>query len=199
MSVLHSHTTADYIEWDTMLTLIRKLYDDKKIRLSLLIGCGCFLGLRISDLLNLKWEQLLDCEIVVFNEKKTMKAKRIAINNGFRQHIIDCYTALDIKENSQFCFLNKYGKVISIQMINRQLKNINSMYGLNIQNLSSHSLRKTFGRRIIENAGNNPEMALIKLCEYFNHASPEITWQYLGLPAEDYAILFKELSYSSPK
>ena len=55
MSVLHSHTTADYIEWDTMLNLIRRLYKDNKYRLSLLIGCGCFFGLRVSDLRKLTW------------------------------------------------------------------------------------------------------------------------------------------------
>ena len=42
MSIKYSNTTADYIEWNTMLNLVRRLYKDKKYRLSLLIGCGCF-------------------------------------------------------------------------------------------------------------------------------------------------------------
>ena len=55
MSIKNSHVTSDYIEWDSMLSLVRKLYRDGEYRLSLLIGCGCFFGLRISDLLSLDW------------------------------------------------------------------------------------------------------------------------------------------------
>lgn len=60
MSLKHSYTTADYIEWDSMLTLVRRLYNDGEYRMSLLIGCGSFFGLRISDLLTLTWSMLLD-------------------------------------------------------------------------------------------------------------------------------------------
>ena len=46
MSLKNSYVTSDYIEWDTMLSLVRKLYRDKEYRMSLLIGCGSFFGLR---------------------------------------------------------------------------------------------------------------------------------------------------------
>ena len=59
MSAKHSFTTADYLPWDTMLTLVRKLFKDGNYRMSLLIACGSFFGLRISDLLTLTWEQVL--------------------------------------------------------------------------------------------------------------------------------------------
>lgn len=55
MSLKNSYVTSDYMEWDSMLSLVRKLYRDKEYRLSLLIGCGSFFGLRISDLLTLTW------------------------------------------------------------------------------------------------------------------------------------------------
>ena len=42
MSLKNSYVTSDYIEWDTMLSLVRKLYRDKEYRLSLLIGCGSY-------------------------------------------------------------------------------------------------------------------------------------------------------------
>ena len=59
MSLKNSYTTSDYLEWDSMLNLIRKLYRDGNTRMSLLLACGAFFGLRISDLLNLTWEQLV--------------------------------------------------------------------------------------------------------------------------------------------
>lgn len=42
MSHIHSITTADYLPWDTMLNLIRRLFRDGDYKMSLLIGCGSF-------------------------------------------------------------------------------------------------------------------------------------------------------------
>lgn len=49
----HEYRTSNALEWDTMLSLVRKLYRDGDYRMSLLIGCGAFFGLRISDTLSL--------------------------------------------------------------------------------------------------------------------------------------------------
>lgn len=76
MSLKNSYVTADYLEWDTMLSLVRKLYRDEKYRLSLLIGCGSFFGLRISDILSLTWSMLLDDEKFTIIEKKRGKDER---------------------------------------------------------------------------------------------------------------------------
>ena len=57
MSQKHSYTTADYLPWDTMLNLTHKLFKDGRDKMSLLVACGSFFGLRISDLLSLSWEQ----------------------------------------------------------------------------------------------------------------------------------------------
>ena len=73
MSRIHSITTADYLPWDTMLNLIHRLFRDGDYKMSLLIGCGSFFGLRISDLRNLTWSQLLDDDTFTINETKTGK------------------------------------------------------------------------------------------------------------------------------
>lgn len=57
MSQKHSYTTADYLPWDTMLNLTHRLYKDGKYRMSLLVACGSFFGLRISDLLSLSLDR----------------------------------------------------------------------------------------------------------------------------------------------
>lgn len=74
MSIKNSHVTSDYIEWDSMLSLVRKLYRDGEYRLSLLIGCGCFFGLRISDLLSLDWTMILDDTKFTLIEKRLENA-----------------------------------------------------------------------------------------------------------------------------
>ena len=174
-------TTADYLEWDTMLSLVRKLYRDGNYRMSLLIGCGAFLGLRISDILNLNWEMLLGGDKFTLIEKKTDKCRTIRVNPSFLRHISDCHKALSVVDNAEPCFLNRYGTVCSIQYINRQFKEIKRKYALKIENFSTHSLRKTFGRKVVESAGMDAEMALIRLSELFNHRDVATTRRYLGL------------------
>ena len=167
MSVKHSTTTADYIEWDTMLNLVRRLYKDGDYRMSLLVGCGSFFGLRISDLLTLTWDMLLSEESFIIVEQKTGKKRTIRINSDFQKHVGDCFNALEIENTSEKCFISRKRTVFSIQRVNVLLKEIKAKYSLKIEHLSTHSLRKTFGRKVVELAGDNSEMALIKLSELF--------------------------------
>lgn len=195
MSRLHSCTTADYMEWDTMLTLVRRLYRDGKYRLSLLIGCGCFFGLRISDLLTLNWSMLLDGDGFELTEKKTKKRRRVKINAAFQNHIRDCYNALHIIDPTQPCFVSRKHCVYSIQRINVLFKQVKRDYGLKTDHFSTHTMRKTFGRRVVEQAGENSEMALIKLSELYNHASPAITRRYLGMRQEELMEVYDGLDF----
>ena len=59
MSLKYSSTTADYMQWDEMTNLVRRLSKDGDYKMSLLIAVGCFWGLRISDILSLHWETIL--------------------------------------------------------------------------------------------------------------------------------------------
>lgn len=195
MSRLHSNTTADYMEWDTMLNLVRRLYRDGKYRLSLLIGCGCFFGLRISDLLTLNWSMLLDGDEFELTEKKTNKRRQVKINAGFQKHIRDCYYALNITDPTQPCFISRKQCVFSIQRINVLFKEIKREYNLKTDHFSTHTMRKTFGRRVVEQAGENAEMALIKLSELFNHSSPQITRRYLGMRQEELMEVYDGLDF----
>ena len=62
MSLKYSNTTADFLQWDEAMNLIRKLAKDGNYKMSLLIALGCFTGLRISDILSLRWNQILDTD-----------------------------------------------------------------------------------------------------------------------------------------
>ena len=48
MGQKYSNTTADYLEWEVAMNLIRRLAKDENYKMSLLIAIGCFTGLRIS-------------------------------------------------------------------------------------------------------------------------------------------------------
>lgn len=186
MSLKNSITTADYLEWDKAIILIHKLYNDYEYRMSLLIGCGIFFGLRISDILQLKWEMLLNNKSFEIKEKKTKKAREIRINSNFQKHIVRCYEALNITDITEFCFISRKNTVYTVQRINVIFKSIKDKYDLNtIKNFSTHSLRKTFGRHVYENANTNSELALIMLSELFNHSNISITKRYLGIRKEE--------------
>lgn len=186
MSAKNSYTTADYIEWNTAINLVHRLYKDKDYKMSLLIGCGIFFGLRISDILQLSWNMLLDDSSFELIEKKTQKRREVRINKGFQKHIWDCYNALLITDKSEKCFKSRERRVYSIQRINMLLKDIKKKYGIkSVKNFSTHSLRKTFGRHVYERADSNGEMALVMLSELFNHSNIAITKRYLGLRKEE--------------
>lgn len=177
----HEYRTSNALDWDVMLSLVRKLYRDGDYRMSLLIGCGCFFGLRISDLLTLTWSMLLNDEKFTIYEKKTNKRRVVKINRGFQRHIKDCYDALHIENDAEKCFLSRKKLVYSTQRINILFKEIKQRYNLRIEHFSTHTMRKTFGLRVFTQAGTDAPMALMRLQTIFNHASPTITKRYLGI------------------
>ena len=91
MSLKYSNTTADYLQWSEAMNLIRKLTKDKNYKISFLIAIGCFTGLRISDILALRWKQILDVSEFTITERKTGKQRTIRLNKKLQEHIKDCY------------------------------------------------------------------------------------------------------------
>lgn len=177
----HQYRTSNALEWDTMLSLVRKLYRDGDYRLSLLIGCGAFFGLRISDTLSLTWSMLLNDDKFVIYEKKTNKRRVVKINKEFQKHIKDCYDALHITNEDEKCFLSRKKMVYSTQRINILLKEIKKKYNIKIEHFSTHSLRKCWALKIYKESGNDASLALQKLSLMMNHASVSVTRTYLGI------------------
>lgn len=140
MSLKGSHTTADYMEWNTMLNLIRKLYRDVDVLMSLLIGCGCFFGLRVSDLRKLTWSMLLDEDRFTLIEQKTGKRRVMKVISEFQSHILQCKETLKGHNLKSPCFLSRLGTVITTQRINRRLKEIKTKYNLNVEDFWKEGL-----------------------------------------------------------
>lgn len=195
MAARNQYRTSDYMEWDTMLSLIRRLYRDGDYRMSLLIGCGSFFGLRISDLRTLTWDMILSDDKFVLNEKKTGKRREVRINKDFQKHIRDCHDALKIANDNEKCFLSHKKMVYSTQRINVLLKEVKKKYHLKIEHFSTHTMRKTFGRKVYESSGNDAAMALMRLSELFNHSSPKITKVYLGIRQEELLSTYDMLTF----
>lgn len=195
MSLKYSTTTADYLVWSDAMNLIRKLTKDGNYKMSLLIALGCFTGLRISDILALRWSQILYTEEFTIIEKKTGKQRTLRLNPQLQKHIQECYEQIKPIGIKAPVLVSQKGTVFTVQAVNRILKEIKKKYRLKIKNFSCHSLRKTFGRQVYTMNGDNSELALVKLMELFNHSSVSITKRYLGLRQEEILQTYDCLSF----
>lgn len=195
MSLKYSNTTADFLQWDEAMNLVRKLSRDGNYKMSLLIAIGCFTGFRISDILALRWVQILDVDEFTIIEHKTKKKRTIRVNPQLRAHIRDCYGQINPVGVNAPILVSQKKTVYSIQRINDILKEIKAKYKLKVNNFSCHSLRKTFGRQVYNMNSDNAELALVKLMELFNHSSVAITKRYLGLRQEEILQTYDCLSF----
>jgi site-specific recombinase XerD len=99
-----------------------------------------------------------------------------------------------VKDEQELLFINRNKtKAINIQYINRRLKEIALKYGLSISSISTHTFRKTLGRKVWK-SNNYSEKSLILLSELFNHSSVGLTKIYLGIKEAEIADVYSSLS-----
>ena len=195
MSQKYSTTTADFLVWSDAMNLIRKLAKDNNYKMSLLVALGCFTGLRISDILALRWNQILSVSEFTIIEKKTGKKRTLRLNPQLQEHIQECYEHIQPIGVKAPILVSQKGTIFTIQAINRIFKDIKKKYKVKIKNFSCHSFRKTFGRQVYNMNSDNSEFALVKLMELFNHSSVSITKRYLGLRQEEILETYDCLSF----
>ncbi len=128
-------------------------------------------------------------------EKKTKKSRNITINSQLKQIARRIYNVQKNINADDLIFLNRFGTdTISIQYINQHLKRIAVEYKItkDPNSIKSHSLRKSFGRRVFE-VNDNSELALILLSDILNHTSAKTTKAYLGIRDKEIADVYANL------
>ena len=180
MSLRGQRTTTSALDWDDFKSLIGKLERDGEFKFCLLISTGVFTGLRISDLLNLRFNQFNN-GILEIQEKKTGKTRRIKINPDLKSIITRLMEKMGSKEDS-YMFLNRFGrKPIDQSYVNVKLKEIFKKYGIRVEgNISSHLFRKTLGNRVMK-MNNGKNESLYRLMDMFSHSSRSVIKRYLGI------------------
>ncbi len=167
----------------------RLMKKDGNYRDLLMFTLGINAGLRISDILNMKWKDLLmkDGRIkdeVRVKEKKTGKTKIFPLNGAVKR-AIETYmeNSKNIEYNSYVFMSRKKSKegkpqpisrVAAWQSINKYCK----MAGIE-QNVGTHTLRKTFGYHQYK---NGTDIAMLQ--KMLNHSSPQVTLRYIGIERE---------------
>src|SRR5450631_3665093 len=128
MSLKGQKTTTTSMNWDDFKSLIAKLERDGEYKFCLLITIVVFTGLRISDLLQLRFKQFEESEILSIVEKKTAKQRRIKINSDLKVIIDRVKAKMNVTDSDQYIFVNKYGtKPIDKSYVNVKLKEITGL------------------------------------------------------------------------
>lgn len=182
MSLQGQRTTTTSMDWEDFKSLLGKLERDGELKFCLLFAVGVFTGLRISDLLRLRFSHFENTEILSVQEQKTGKARRIKINPDLREIIERVGKKMGVTDSQQYMFVNRFGtKAIDKSYVNLKLKQILKNYNIDVEgNISSHMFRKTLGNRVLR-LNNYSNESVILLMELFGHSSVAITKKYLGI------------------
>lgn len=189
------HTAADAMDWNEAMVLINRMCDDGQYRDALLIGTGCYLGLRISDILQLKWEDLMGDELTIV-EEKTGKCRSLRISSSLHKLVVTCRKQLNGRLDS-YIFTGRLGdNPITRQTADQMLKKVKVKYRIKSAKVfSAHSLRKTFGRRVWlqECDKGRGDQALLLLADVFGHSNVSITKRYLGIRRDEILSVYDSL------
>jgi len=186
--------TADYIPYEKAeLKGNELLWSNRQMIVGFYIILSINTGLRVSDVLLLRHCDLADKrsgDYLTLTERKTRKYREIQIN----AKIIEAYRYLADRLNGQYqpadyIFRSQKGTVYAIESLNTILKRVFAGYA---EHISTHSLRKSFGRHVYETYGRS-EDALMKLSEIFQHTSIAITRRYLGIRREELGNIYMNL------
>ncbi|MDP2685934.1 MAG: tyrosine-type recombinase/integrase [Aequorivita sp.] len=178
-------TGSTYIDYDKALNKGMKLIkSNDNPKFGLLIVCGINLGLRIDDLLSLTFDQLKQDTITII-EGKTKKKRTLKVNEAIKEALKHFEEEVTYQLGGK-AFTSQKGSVYSSQHVNRLIK---QYFG---KGVSSHSLRKGFGRRVWMN-DKQSERSLIYLSQLFNHSSTLVTRTYLGIQQEELNDIYMNL------
>lgn len=134
---------------------------------------GINIGLRISDLLQLKVSDVRNKSHVTITEKKTGKQKRHLLTNVKTE--LDNYI-IGMADN-EYLFQSRNGENKPLQRF--QAYNILNKTARKIgitDEIGTHTMRKTFGYHFYQ---KTKDVALLQ--NLFNHSSPSVTLRYIGI------------------
>jgi integrase len=165
-----------------------------KIRDYALFVVGINTGLRIADLLNLTWQDVLNekkrfKDIIYIREKKTGKEKKFLLNENAQEALRRLFKALDIRNYACPIFISRNGntKAISRSQAWRNLNTACAAVGVK-ENVGTHTLRKTWGYWAWKSG-----VPLPIIMEVLNHSSITVTKRYLGITQDEINRAYMEL------
>ncbi|WP_462425323.1 tyrosine-type recombinase/integrase [Fusobacterium varium] len=175
-----------YINKSDLVNIRKYFKENKKIVMLALINIGVNVGLRISDLSRLRFENINTDYTIRIKEKKTKKIRKIKLNSVCKEAIEELkiyYKEMGFSSEEGFLFksLNrKYvkeliDKSISTVGISKYLNKVRKDLNIGYP-IGTHSLRKTWGHRVYK---GTLDIAIVM--SILNHSSAEQTLKYIGI------------------
>ena len=147
---------------------------------------GIYVGIRISDILNLKVRDVRDMNYVSIREKKTGKEKRFPINEELRP-MLNRY----IKGKADYEWLfpsRQQNRALSRGQAYNILAEAGEKFGLD--HIGTHTMRKTFGYHFSQQTHD-----IVTLQKILNHADFHITMRYIGIEQDSINESIMNLSF----
>lgn len=189
-----------------------------RYRDNMLFVVGINFGLRVSDLLELRFSHLIneDCtfkttfpvlEKKTKNTRKVRKNRYITINEAVME-AVTLYLEHSSSGNrsvklDDYMFRSESNrginenKPMSRVSVDRILKGIAEDVGLSCK-VATHTLRKTFGYHQMVMSGNDPRKLLL-LQKIFGHSTSTQTLEYIGITVEEIEDAYMHLNLGSKK
>lgn len=184
---------SDYIPYDDAMRVGQDLlWSGRQATIGFYIIFSVNTGLRVGDVLRMKHSDLIDKtvgDVLRIQEQKTNKIRDIQLNDKIVEAYKYLYQHSERIVRTDYIFKSQKNTVYATISLNRILKDIFAGYAPNI---STHSLRKSFGRRVYE-MNKRSEHSLVLLSDIFAHSSLAITRRYLGLRKEEIANVYLTL------
>lgn len=208
------HTAEPIKDMDDIMKVSRYLRAHGRYRDNMLFIVGINFGLRVSDLLDLRFSHIINSNLTfkttfpIFekktrNTRKKKKNRYITINTA----VIEAVTLY--LENTPGVTLDSYlfkseahnrsdeNIPLSRKSVDRILKGIADEVGLNMK-VSTHTLRKTWAYHQMVMSNNDPRK-LILLSKMMGHSSVSITLDYIGITNEEIEEAYRNLNLGSEK
>lgn len=175
-----------YINKSDLVNIRKYFKENKKIVMLALINIGVNVGLRISDLSRLRFENINADYTIRLKEKKTKKIRKIKLNSVCQKTIEDLktyYKEIGFSQEEGFLFKSLNRKYVKESIdksistvgiskyLNKARKDLNISYPI-----ETHSLRKTWGHRVYK---GTLDIAIVMTI--LNHSSANQTLKYIGI------------------
>ncbi len=213
IEIANEHTAEPIKSLEDIDRISKYFIENGKYRDNMFFIVGINFGLRVSDLLQLRFAQLINDDFSFKTtfpilEKKTRNTRKVRRNRyiSINDAVMDAVTLY--LQNNQ-CKLDDYmfrsesnngsnqNKPMTRMSAYRILADIAKT--LHLENkTATHSLRKTFGYHQMVMSNNDPRKLLL-LQKMFGHSSAAQTLDYIGITGEEIEEAYMKLNLGSSK
>lgn len=187
-------TTSDHLPYEEFTRFLDCLHNDGEYRWEMYARLSFCTACRASDTLRFRWKDILGVSSVTIVEQKTGKARKIPFNPSVQKSFDELWKALGCPDKKDYIMPSPKGdKPLTLQYVNMKLKEFKFKYRLKIENFSTHTFRKTFGRYVYDTNNHSAE-SLILLNKILNHGSIQVTKTYIGITQEEVAGIYASIS-----